>query len=469
MSGEAKQAYPEGEVRLRRVLTLWDLVVYGIVLIQPVAALPLFGHATRLSRGHAVSTIMLAMGAMICTAVSYGRMANRYPLAGSAYTYVGKGLHPYLGFLTGWTMFMDYVFIPILCVIYTSVAALHWFPDVPYPFFIFLFAAGFTLLNLQGIKVSARANWLLMVIMSAVVFYFMAAAAQFVFGKSGIGGLLTYRPFYNPASFSFGALWSGTALAALTYVGFDGLTTLSEEVENPRRNVLMATVLTCIITGIWSGSQVYLAQVAWPDWHSFTAGLSDEAARNQALDTAILSVANRVGGAGLDAALSFILIVGSIGSGVTGQVGAARLLYGMGRDKVLPGRIFGHLDLKHAVPTYNILFIGFLSLAGAAWLNYEETARLINFGAFLAFMGVNLAVIREYYWKTEVRNSRNFYRDLLLPGVGFLTCLSIWSALPRKTFIIGGSWLLAGIVYLALRTRGFRKNAVEVAFPQNVD
>jgi putrescine importer len=464
-----QQPYQETEVRLRRVLTLWDLVIYGIVLIQPVAALPLFGHATRLSQGHAVSTIMLAMGAMICTAISYGRMANRYPMAGSAYTYVGRGLHPYLGFLTGWTMFMDYVFIPILCVIYTSVAAIHWFPEVPYSLFIFLFAAGFTFLNLRGIKVSARANWLLMVIMSAVVFYFMAAAAQYVFRKYGMSGLLTYQPFYHRESFSFDALWSGTALAALTYVGFDGLTTLSEEVENPRRNVLVATVLTCLITGIWSGSQVYLAQVAWPDWNTFTAGLVDEGARNQALDTAILSVANRVGGAGLDAALSFILIVGSIGSGVTGQVGAARLLYGMGRDKVLPKKIFGHLDRKHAVPTYNILLIGLLSLAGAAWLNYEETARLINFGAFLAFMGVNLATIREYYWTPEARASRNFYRDLLLPGVGFLTCLSIWTALPQKTFIIGGSWLLAGIVYLAFRTRGFQERSDVVEFLQNVE
>jgi putrescine importer len=136
--------------KLQRVLSLSDLVIYGIILIQPVAALPLFGHANNISKGHAVTTILIAMAAMILTAISYGRMATRYPAAGSAYTYVGKGIHPHVGFIAGWSMFMDYMFIPILCVIFTSVTAAHMLPFIPYHFWIFFFAAGFTLLNLKG-------------------------------------------------------------------------------------------------------------------------------------------------------------------------------------------------------------------------------------------------------------------------------------------------------------------------------
>jgi len=450
-------------VKLRRVLTLGDLVIYGIVLIQPVAALPLFGHANDISRGHAVTTILIAMIAMVFTAISYGRMASRYPAAGSAYTYVGKALNPHLGFIAGWCMFMDYLLVPILCVIYTSVTAHHLLPFVPYSLWIFVFAGGFTLLNLNGIKVASRANWIMMVVMSAVVFWFMAAAARYVWNIQGPKGLFTIQPFYRPETFSWSAIGSGTALAALTYIGFDGLTTLSEEVENPRRNVLLAAVLTCLITGIWSGLQVYLAQVSWPDWSSFVHGTAGEAARTNALDTAIMAVAKRVGGNGLDAALSLILLVGSVGSGVTGQIGAARLLYGMGRDKVLPRTFFAHLDRKHAGPSWNILFIGVLTLIGAAVLNYEESARLINFGAFLAFIGVNIASIREHFFHAP-KTLRSFLLNFMPPALGAIVGLLIWKSLPLKTFFIGGAWMAIGIFYLAFRTSGFRKKTMMVDF-----
>ena len=151
-------AKTNSEAKLLRVLSLSDLIIYGIILIQPVAALPLFAHANNTSKGHAVTAILIAMVAIIFTAISYGRMANRYPSAGSAYTYVGKGLNPHLGFVAGWSMFMDYMFIPILCVIFTSVAANHLLPIIPCHFWIFFFVGGFTLLNLKGIKVASRAN-----------------------------------------------------------------------------------------------------------------------------------------------------------------------------------------------------------------------------------------------------------------------------------------------------------------------
>ncbi|MCX6262819.1 MAG: APC family permease, partial [Bacteroidia bacterium] len=363
---------------------------------------------------------------------------------------------------------MDYMFIPILCVIFTSIAANHMLPFIPFHFWIFFFVVGFTLLNLKGIKMASKANWFLMIVMSVVVFYFMAAAIRYIIMKNGFGGLFSLRPFYNPDTFSLGAVGSATALAALTYIGFDGITTLSEEVKNPRRNVMIGAVLTCLITGIWSGAQIYLAQLSWPDWASFTQGLTDAAARNSALDTAIMSVANRVGGSLLDGSLSFILLIGSIGSGAAGQLGASRLLYGMGRDGVIPKKIFGHLDKKNSSPNYNIMFVGILALIGALMLNYEEAARLINFGAFFAFMGVNISSIREYFFKAEVKTIKGFLLDFLPAGIGFVFCLMIWLNLPLKTFIIGGSWMLAGIIYLGVRTKGFRESTVMMDFSDKI-
>jgi amino acid transporter len=227
---------------LHRVLTLKDLVIYGIILIQPVAALPLYGHANDISRGHAVTSILIAMVGMIFTAISYGRMANLYPAAGSAYTYASKGIHPYVGFVAGWSMFMDYVFVPIICTIYCGITANHLLPGIPYVLWLFIFAALFTLLNLKGLKMASNTNWILMIIMSIVVFYFMGAAIYYISNKNEVQGLFSLRPFYDPKNFSLKAVASGTALAALTYIGFDGITTLSEEVKNPRKNVLLAAV-----------------------------------------------------------------------------------------------------------------------------------------------------------------------------------------------------------------------------------
>lgn len=445
------------DTKLLRVLSLKDLVIYGIILIQPVAALPLFGHANNISQGHAVTTILIAMVAMIFTAISYGKMAYKYPSAGSAYTYVGRGINSHLGFVVGWSMFMDYMFIPILCTIFTSITAHHLLPVIPYHLWIVFFATGFTLLNLRGIKMASRTNWFLMIIMSVVIFYFMIAAARYIIMKNGFGGLFSTIPFYNPDTFSVSAIQSATALAALTYIGFDGLTTLSEEVKNPRRNVLIGAILTCLITGIWSGGQIYLAQLAWPDWESFTHGLTDEWTRNNALDKAIMSVADRVGGSILDGSLSFILLLGSIGSGSAGQLGASRLLYGMGRDRVIPKKIFGHLDKRHSNPNYNIIFVGIVVLIGAFLLKFEEAARLINFGAFFAFMGVNITSAKEYFFKAQVKTFKGFLLDFLPAAIGFIFCLLIWLKLPAKTFIIGGCWMASGIIYLAIRSKGFKE------------
>src|SRR5580704_12062437 len=150
MANTSLSQSPENGSQLRRVLNLKDLIIYGIILIQPVAALPLFGHANDLSRGHAVSAILVSMIGMVFTAISYGRMANLYPASGSAYTYVSKGLHPYIGFVAGWSMFMDYLFLPIICVIYCAITASHLLAFIPYMAWLVIFSLLFIALNLRG-------------------------------------------------------------------------------------------------------------------------------------------------------------------------------------------------------------------------------------------------------------------------------------------------------------------------------
>ena len=369
-----------GVPRLRRTLTLWDLIFYGIVLIQPIAPVPLYGVAQKLSDGHFVTIILIALLAMLITAVSYGRMGALYPTAGSAYTYVGRGLNPHLGFLAGWAMILDYLLQPLINTVWIS-TALHerYLPQIPYIAWAALIAGIMTVLNLAGVKSSARANKVLLAVMSVVVVFFVVLAVRYLWRGQGWAGLLSTEPFYNPKTFNAHKILTATSFAALTYIGFDGVTTLAEDVENPKRNVLLAVVLTCIFAGVCSAIEAYLGARVWPDWRSFPN-----------LETAFMDICSRVGGLLLFNAMGALLIVAAFGSGLTGTLGAARLLFGMGRDGVLPRKFFGYLKPGSGTPTYNILLIGGLAFVGAVLLNYigsayEHAGELLNFGAFLAF------------------------------------------------------------------------------------
>src|SRR6267154_2267101 len=144
--------------KLRRTLSLWDLILYGMIVIQPTAPMPVYGVMSQRAHGHAVTTVLIAMVAMLFTAISYGRMARAYPSAGSAFTYVGSEIHPALGYVTGWSMAMDYMLNPIVCTILCSKFALNFFPGIPYAALVVFFIALFTGLNLFGIRTSARIN-----------------------------------------------------------------------------------------------------------------------------------------------------------------------------------------------------------------------------------------------------------------------------------------------------------------------
>ncbi len=401
--------------------------------------MPPFGVVSQLSEGHAATAILLAMTAMLLTAVSYGRMAAAYPSAGSAFTYVGREIHPTLGFVTGWLLALDYLLNPLICTIWCSKAAMNAFPGTPYVVWALFFAGLFTWLNLHGIRSSARTAEVLVAFMGIVIIAFFFAAVRYLAGEPGAS---IARAFYNPATFSWSAVSGGTSVAVLTYIGFDAVSTLSEEVENPRRNVLLATVWVCLITGVLSVTQVALAQAIWPDFHSYPD-----------VDTAFVHVAGRAGGDWLFHVLNLTLLVATVGSGSGAQLAGARMLYGMGRDGVLPRRFFGAIDAKRQIPRNNILFAGVVAIAGALTLSFQLGAELLNFGAIAGFMGVNAASFLRYYWRSETRR----WHDGVLPMGGFLICLLLWVRLRPLALAVGGAWMLAGIGYAAWKTGGFRR------------
>jgi putrescine importer len=281
--------------------------------------------------------------------------------------------------------------------------------------------------------------------MAVVVVIFLLGSARYVLGHgNGAPGFFT-RPFYDPTNFNLKAVLGGTSIAVLTYIGFDGISTLSEEVEDPRHSILFATVGTCLVIGILSAIEVYAAQLVWPASMPF-----------RDIDTAFVAIAARAVGPWFFLVMNLTLLVASFGSGVGSQLGAARLLYGMGRSNALPTAFFGAVDPKHLVPRNNVILVGLIALVGAFLVSYALGAEILNFGALTAYMGVNMAALMRYY----VRAREKLQRNLWPPIMGFAICLLLWLNLSWPAKLVGGAWMLVGLLIGAWRTRGFQEGAL---------
>jgi amino acid transporter len=425
---------------LKRALGLPGLLLYGIILIQPTAPMPLYGAAAVAAQGHVVTIVLIGMIAMLFTAVGYGRMANAYPSAGSAYTYVSREIHPATGYLVGWGMIFDYVMNPIICVIWCSEAARNIWP-LPFWVYAVFFTLLFTGMNLRGIEASNRTNAIVASGLGVVIVLFLGAVVRYLWFHPPDGFAAWSRPFYDPHTFTLRTVSGGAALAVLTYIGFDGISTLSEEVHNPRRNILLATVLVCLVTGVLASIQVYAAQLVWPET-TFTK-----------IETAFAEVAGKAGGLWLFHTVNLALLIASIGSGAGAHLGAGRLLYGMGRDNAIPRKFFAAISPRTRIPSNNILLVGALTLAGAFALTYDLGAEMLNFGALIAFMGVNVSSFVRYYLRSE----RKTFASFIVPLLGFVICLYLWLSLGATAKKAGLIWLAAGVLYGAWRTSWFRK------------
>ena len=442
-----------GPLGLKRSLRFRDLVLYGIILIQPTAPMPVFGVIYQESRGHVVTAILLALVAMLLTSISYGRMAQAYPHGGSAFLYVGKEIHSSLGYITGWCLVMDYVLNPLICTIWCSRAAMNFLPGIPYFVFAIFFAVFFTLLNCNGVETSARINAGMAAALGVVIVLILIASGNWILHLAHPTTAFFLRPFFDPTTFNFNGLMRGTSIAVLTYIGFDGISTLTDEAKDPSRNVPRAIILTCIITGILASIEVYVAQLAWPRGMAFPE-----------IDTAYVYVTGYIGGHILFVIVNASLLLATMGSGMASQLGAARLLYAMGQDGALPGRFFATVHPRNRIPLNNVLLVGAISLGGALIFSYQLGTELLNYGALLAFMGVNLSSIvrgwRQGRWSE--------WLPMSLSLGGMLTCGFLWLNLGPLAKLVGTTWAVIGILLWIARRRFTRLPDDATATPQEL-
>lgn len=433
-----------GEQKLKRVLKLRHLVIYGIAFMTPIAPSYIFGYVSEMTGGMMALSYSIAMVAMLFTAYSYGRMSEAFPLAGSTYSYTQRALDPKIGFMAGWGMYMDYVLVPLIVLMMGAAYANSLIPFIPYQAWVLILAAIIFTVNYRSISVTASANNILVLYMAVVVVLFVLFCIGKLVGGGGEAAVFSAKPFFNPETFHVSAVVSGAALACFSFLGFDSITTLSEEAVNPKKDIRRAAVLACFIGGVIFITQAYVAQLVWPDYTAF-----------ENLDTAYFDIVKLVGGPVFATVFTAAIIISTLSAGLTGQASAARIMYAMGRDEMLPKKFFTYLHPKYNSPTKNIMIMAVIGITGALLLPLNLVAELMNFGGLLGFMCVNLSVIVYFFIR---RREHNLFKNLIIPALGFIICSYLWINLSPLTLKIGFVWLGIGLIYALIVTRGFQKN-----------
>lgn len=438
--------------RLQRTLSLGAVVLFGIAYMTPIIVLGTFGILAEVTQGSVPAAYVAASLAMLFTALSYAHMAKAFPVAGSAYTYVRKAISPNLGFLAGWAVLLDYLFLPMAIWLIGAAYLSSAFPAVPQPLWVLAFIGITSLINVVGLRLAKTVNGALMLVQFLVLFAFIALCVHYVLGDAS-KPLWSLEPFFGNG-INLPLVMSGAAIACYSFLGFDAVSTLTEETRDPTRTIPRAILLITLIGGLIFIVTSYFVQLAHPS-------ITFESA-----DSAAYEIARNIGGDVFVSIFLIGLIVGQFTSGLSAQASASRLLFAMGRDGVLPRRFFGTLSARFGTPVGSILLCGVVALL-ALKLDVTTSTSFINFGAFLAFTLVNLSVIFHYWLGASRRGPRELLLHLLCPLLGMVATLWLMVSLDHLAIILGLSWLALGVIYLGWLTGGFRHQPPEMSFEES--
>ncbi|MCL9802440.1 APC family permease [Pseudomonas sp. rhizo66] len=420
---------------LKRSLTLTDLVVYGMIFMIPIAPFGVYGYVNAEAPGMVPLAYIIGMVAMLFTALSYGSMAKAFPIAGSVYSYAQRGLNQHVGFIAGWLMLLDYLLIPPLLYVYAAMALNHLYPDIPKVGFILAFLVSATFVNLRGITFTARMNIIFLLAQLVVLGIFLFYAWNALHNGGG-NGELTLAPLYHPETFNFALLMQAVSIAVLSFLGFDAISTLAEEIKgDPGKSVGKAALITLMVMGVIFVAQTWIAT-------DLAAGMGFKSA-----DTAFYEIAEIAAGSWL-ATLTAVAtaLAWGVAVAITSQAAVSRLLFGMARDGKLP-KVLAKVHPKHNTPYLSIYLVAVLSLVICyLFINSVDTlTSLVNFGALSGFMLLHLTVI-NYYWRRQ--KSGQVVRHLICPVIGFIIVAAIMYNMGVDAQKLGLIWIALGLVYL---------------------
>lgn len=448
MTSTSAPAIPKSG-NLKRSLGLWAIVGLGLGYMTPTVVFDTFGMVARDTDNVVPSAYLVALVVMMFTAISYGKMAGAIPSAGSAYTYVRESVHPNVGFMVGWTSLIDYVLLPMVnCLIIRSYLEAI-FPDVPGWIWVVIYCAVVTTVIYLTMRGTSNMNMLLLVFSIVVMAVFVIMViAQLAQGEGG-GTVASMQPFFHDGV-TLGAVLMGATIVCFSFIGFDAVTMYAEEAKHPKI-MPKAILFTVIIGGAIFLITAYFTQLRFPSSTAFPSDAIE--------DSTLPEIGLQVGGPVLQAVLTAAGFAATLASGLASHASVSRMLLVMGRNNVLPKRLFGYISPKTHTPTFNIVLVGVISLLAAAF-TLELIAAFINFGALIAFTFVNISVIAWFAIRKGRRKTpKDIFTFIVLPGIGMLMTGILWANLHPDALIGGVIWAAIGFVYLLVLTRGFRRKA----------
>jgi amino acid transporter len=419
---------------LRRALTLRDLIIYGMIFMVPIAPFGVYGFVWNDAKGMVPLAYLVGLVGMVFTALSYAALSAAFPLAGSVYTYARRGLHEAAGFLSGWLILLDYMLVPSLLYLISAVAMRPLLPGVPMWMWLGGFITFNAAANLIGIEFTAHLNRLLLALELATLAAFLGVGLYALYGRGLGAGGLTLAPLYDPKVFSWTTVIGATSIAVLSFLGFDGISTLSEENRGKESAVGRATVIALVLVGALFMLQTWVAT-------DLARGL-----HFSSTDTAFYEVAERAGGGWLKLVTIVATVLASaIANAMAAQAAVARILFAMARDGKLPA-VLAKVHPRFKTPYVGTLAVAVLSaLIGALFSNrLDDLARIVNFGALSGFVLLHLSVINHFFIR---QRSGDWLRHLLFPLVGLAIIVYVLYEMDRAAKVLGACWIAIGIAY----------------------
>ncbi|NHB58331.1 APC family permease [Acinetobacter sp. 194] len=448
----------QSAAKLQKTLGLWHIIIIGLAYIQPMTLFDTFGLVSEESHFHVPTSYIIALIAILFTSISYGHMIRRYPSSGSAYTYAQKSIHPNVGFMVGWSSWLDYLLSPMVNIILAVIYLEALFPTVNHWVWVILLTAFMTGINLRGARFVANFNSIIVLIQLIVIAVFtwmIYTKLQAGFNADGPlpaderYQLWSLEPFWNELT-AIGPLITGATLLCFSFTGFDSLSSLAEETKDTEKTLPKAIFMTALVAGVIFIVSTYFMQLYFP----------------QAPGTYFKNIAETqpeilllVGGSLFQSYVLAFAIVTVMASGISAHAGVSRLMYVMGRDGVINKKLFGHISPKNFTPSYNIIIVGIVALT-AGFMDLDIVISMISFGALTAFTFVNLSVISRYALRDgRTKNIKDVVSFVIIPLLGFISIFAMWLEIEDSALKFGLWWAMFGILYLGYKTKGFRQPA----------
>ncbi len=429
---------------LKRSLGFWGVVVYGIIFTCPMAAMQMFGFVGQYANGLDSLVYIIGIVGMVFTALSYGRCIREWPIAGSVFSYVQRTINPHVGFIAGWLILIDYALIPALVLSIGALFLNMLIPSIPIWLALLISVLVDTVINYVGVELADKENMALFIIQLAGIAAFLVTGVIYIW-KGGGAVAFNLDPIFQASKFHIDFIATALSIAVVTLLGFDAMTTLAEETEHPQKFIPPGMIVTLMIIGFLFIAETYIARLI----HPAIEGFEPETGFINAIVMAI-------GGEPLKIyiLIAFVLSL-AFGTALNSQLAASRILYSMGRDKLIPG-IFGKVHPKYKTPFVATITFGIVTFAIANLIGIESLSKLVNYGAMTSYMMLNVAVFWFFFIKKGHRGLGGFFNHLLFPFMGFIVIAYVWYGFDPITKIAGTCWLILGIIYGAVKSKGYR-------------